>query len=134
MDNTPAGKSITVGALIDEAKTFDNFVVGPSNNLAFATAIAVANDPGKRGKYPSLYLYSDSGLGKTHLLHAVANGINDKYPELLVCLITARDFMKEMINHIKNKSLDKFQKKYSEKIDVLMIDDIHELNNKQGTK
>jgi chromosomal replication initiator protein len=134
MDNTPAGKSITVGALIDEAKTFDNFVVGPSNNLAFATAIAVANDPGKRGKYPSLYLYSDSGLGKTHLLHAVANGINDKYPELVVCLITARDFMKEMINHIKNKSLDKFQKKYSEKIDVLMIDDIHELSNRQGTQ
>lgn len=134
MDNAPTGNSITVGALIDQSKTFDNFVVGPSNNLAFATAIAVANDPGKRGKYPSLYLYSDSGLGKTHLLHAVANGINDKYPELIVCLITARDFMKEMINHIKNKSLDKFQKKYSEKIDVLMIDDIHELNNKQGTQ
>lgn len=134
MDNSQVTNSITVGALIDQSKTFDNFVVGPSNNLAFATAIAVANDPGKRGKYPSLYLYSDSGLGKTHLLHAVANGINEKYPDLIVCLITARDFMKEMINHIKNKSLDKFQKKYSEKIDVLMIDDIHELNNKQGTQ
>lgn len=135
MNNSSASnQSLTVGALIDEHKTFDNFVVGPSNNLAFATAIAVSNDPGKRGKYPSLYLYSDSGLGKTHLLHAVANGIQDRYPELVVCLITARDFMKEMINHIKNKSLDKFQKKYSEKIDVLMIDDIHELNNKQGTQ
>ncbi len=122
------------GILIDPNKTFDNFIVGPSNHLAFATAIAVSDAPGKRGKYPCLYIYSSSGLGKTHLLHSVANGIKVENPELVICLITARDFMKEMINSIRDKRLPEFQKKYSETIDILMIDDIHELKNKQGTQ
>lgn len=120
--------------LIDPNKTFDNFIVGPSNQLAFATAIAVSDTPGKPGKYPCLYIHSDSGLGKTHLLHSVANGIKEKCPELVITLITAREFMKEMINAIQIKKLPEFQKKYSETIDVLMIDDIHELKNKQGTQ
>lgn len=119
---------------IDPKKTFNCFVVGPSNNMAYATAKAVAKAPGKAGKYPSLYIYSDSGLGKTHLLHAVANEIIETFPALVVCLITARDFMKEMINAMQANNIAEFQKKYSEKIDVLMIDDIHELKNKKGTQ
>lgn len=119
---------------IDRGKTFDNFIVGPSNNLAFATACAVADSPGKTGKYPCLYLYSDSGLGKTHLLHAVANGIADKHPNLSICLISARDFMKELINAFKDKKISEFQRKYTERVDVLMIDDIHELKNKISTQ
>jgi chromosomal replication initiator protein len=126
----PVQSSLT----IDPSKTFDNFIVGPSNNLAFATALAVADGPGNKGKYPSLYFYSTSGLGKTHLLHAVGNSIKENFPELVICLITARDFMKEMISAIQNKDLPRFQKKYSETIDVLLIDDIHELNNKKGTQ
>lgn len=125
------------GYLIDHKKTFDNFIVGSSNNMAFATARAVAKEPsrpGSPGKYPSLYIHSDSGLGKTHLLHAVANGIRENFPSLTICLITARDFMKEMVDHIQANNLHGFQKKYSDKIDVLMIDDIHELKNKQGTQ
>lgn len=122
------------GESIDPAKTFDNFIVGPSNNLAFATACAVADDPGKAGKYPCVYFYSDSGLGKTHLLHAVANGIYKNHPELRICLISARDFMKELINAYKDKNLDKFQAKYTEYVDILMIDDIHELKNKNSTQ
>merc|ERR1711924_18642 len=108
------GKEGESGESIDPAKTFDNFIVGPSNNLAFATACAVADDPGKAGKYPCVYFYSDSGLGKTHLLHAVANGIYKNHPELRICLISARDFMKELINAYKDKNLDKFQAKYTE--------------------
>ena len=122
------------GILIDPNKTFENFIIGPSNNIACATAKAVANNPGKSGKYPSLYFYSDSGLGKTHLLHSVANTINNHHPSLIVCLITARDFMNEMIHSIQNNNISRFRKKYSEKIDVLMIDDIHELKDKQGTQ
>ncbi len=122
------------GILIDPNKTFENFIIGPSNNIACATAKAVANNPGKSGKYPSLYFYSDSGLGKTHLLHSVANTISNHYPSLIVCLITARDFMNEMIHSIQNNNISRFRKKYSEKIDVLMIDDIHELKDKQGTQ
>jgi len=122
------------GYSIDPSKTFENFIVGPSNNLAFATACAVADSPGKTGKYPSLYIYSDSGLGKTHLLHAVANGVFSKNPSLSVCLISARDFMKELINAYKDKALGEFQRKYTEQVDVLMIDDIHELKNKNSTQ
>ncbi len=122
------------GILIDPSKRFTNFVVGPSNNLANAAAIAISKNPGKSGKYPSLYMHSNSGLGKTHLLHAMANGIKDNYPHFVICLITARDFMKEMIDSIREERLHDFRKKYSEKVDVLMIDDIHELGGKEGTQ
>jgi chromosomal replication initiator protein len=123
--------------IIDPRKTFDNFIIGPSNNMAFVTMKAVAEEPSRPnqpGRYPSIYIYSNSGLGKTHLLHSVANKIFEKYPELNLCLITAREFMKEMIVSIQNNTLGSFQKKYSEKIDILMIDDIHELENKHGTQ
>ena len=120
--------------LIDHKKTFDNFIVGPSNNMAYATSKAVALNPGNQGKYPSLYLYSDSGLGKTHLLHAVANGIRQNHPALNIYMITGQDFTQEMVNSIQNNRLSEFQKKYTEKVDVLMIDDIHELKNKKGTQ
>jgi chromosomal replication initiator protein len=127
-------KDLYAGQTIDPKKTFDNFIVGPSNNLAFATACAVSDSPGKSGKYPCLYIYSDSGLGKTHLLHAAANGIKDNHLTMTICLITAREFMKELINAYKDKKLSEFQKKYSETVDVLMIDDIHELKNKNSTQ
>lgn len=122
------------GIIIDRSKTFENFIVGPTNNMAQAAAKAVAQTPGKNGKYPSIYVHSNSGLGKTHLLHAVANEINDRHPNLTVCLITARDFMEEMITLMKNNRINDFVKKYTEKIDVLMIDDVHELKNKEATQ
>ena len=125
------------GILIDKNKTFENFIVGPSNNMAFVTMQAVSLEPSRPnhpGRYPSIYIYSNSGLGKTHLLHSVANGINENFSNMNICLITARDFMKEMIDSIQNKSLPQFQEKYSENVDVLMIDDIHELENKHGTQ
>ncbi|MBK23829.1 MAG: chromosomal replication initiator protein DnaA [Halobacteriovorax sp.] len=122
------------GIQVDATKTFDNFIVGPENNMANATALSVAKNPGKSGKYPSLYIHSSPGLGKTHLLHAVANEIKSNHPHLVICLITAREFLKEMINSIRERNIDEFQKKYLEKVDVLMIDDIHELKNKEGTQ
>lgn len=120
--------------VIDKSKTFKNFVIGPSNNMAYAASVAIAKSPGKAGKYPSLYIHSNSGLGKTHLLHAMANGIQNQFPHYVICLITARDFMKEMIESIRNKQLAEFRQKYSDKVDVLMIDDVHELKGKEGTQ
>ncbi len=122
------------GILIDPVKKFTNFVVGPSNNMAYAAALAIAKHPGKAGKYPSLYIHSNSGLGKTHLLHAIANGAKENYPHYIICLITARDFMREMIDAIKAEQLHEFRKKYSEKVDILMIDDVHELKGREGTQ
>lgn len=122
------------GIRVDKEKNFDNFIVGPTNNIAQAAAKAIALNPGKNGKYPSLYIHSSSGLGKTHLLHAVANEIAERYPHYNVCLITTRDFMEEMISLIKVNKINDFFKKYTERVDVLMIDDIHELKNKEGTQ
>jgi chromosomal replication initiator protein len=120
--------------MIDPNKTFDTYVTGPSNNMAFSTALAVGQNPGKKGSYPSLYIHSGSGLGKTHLLHAVANEVNSRYPELVICLISSQDFIREMINSIQNNNMETFTKKYSEKVDVLMIDDVHEIKNKERTQ
>ncbi|MBI2521427.1 MAG: chromosomal replication initiator protein DnaA [Bdellovibrio sp.] len=123
--------------LIDASKTFDNFIVGNSNAIAHATAIAVANEPSRQGKqckYQCLYIHSGSGLGKTHLLHAIANKVKELYPNLVVALVTARDFTKEMVNSIHDKTMPDFQKKYSEIVDILMVDDIHELRNKPATQ
>lgn len=123
-----------VEIVIDPKKTFETYVTGPSNNMAFSTALAVGQNPGKKGSYPSLYIHSGSGLGKTHLLHAVANEVRDRYPELVICLISAQDFIREMINCIQTGKMNDFTKKYSEKVDVLMIDDVHEIKNKERTQ
>ncbi|RLA63130.1 MAG: chromosomal replication initiator protein DnaA [Epsilonproteobacteria bacterium] len=122
------------GIEIDHTKTFSNFIVGPSNNVAVAAGQAVAKNPGKNGKYPSLYFYSPSGLGKTHLLHAVANGIKENHPSLRIKLTTGRDFMMQMVDAFQNGTINKFRQNYPDKVDVLMIDDIHELKNKDATQ
>ncbi len=120
------------GKTVDTKKTFDNFVVGPSNNLAHASSVAVTKNPGK--VYSSLYIHGNSGLGKTHLLHAVANKISEDFPALKIYITTANEFMSEMIAAMKEQDIQSFRKKYSEMIDVLMIDDIHELKNRTGTQ
>lgn len=120
--------------IIDPNKTFQSFIVGPSNNMAYSAARAVANEPGNRGSYPTLYIYSGSGLGKTHLLHAVANEIKVNYPELVICLISTKEFMSEMISAMQNNSMPEFMRRYTERVDLLMIDDIHEIKNKETTQ
>lgn len=125
-DNKNFGQKIHVN------KTFDNFIVGPSNNMAQAFAISVAKEPGNI--YPQLYLYGNSGLGKTHLLHAICNHIANTKPHLKICITTANAFMSEMIMAIQDKRDGLFRRKYTELIDILIIDDIHELKNKQRTQ
>ena len=126
-----------LGNKIDDKKTFDNFIVGPSNNMAHAFSVAVAKEPGK--VYPQLYIYGNSGLGKTHLLHAICNHIKDENPRCRINLTTATDFMSEMIMAIQNNKTgdDKFaefRRKYTDLVDVLIIDDIHELAGKARTQ
>ena len=121
----------------DTSKTFDNFIVGPSNNMAHAFGIAVSKDPGK--VYPQLYIYGNSGLGKTHLLHAICNYATDKKPYLRICFTTANEFMSEMVLAIqsttgKENKIAEFRRKYTELVDILIIDDIHELKNKTRTQ
>jgi chromosomal replication initiator protein len=117
---------------IDPKKTFETFVIGPSNNMAYASCYAVAKNPGKT--YPTVYLHSKSGLGKTHLLHGVSNYIKTTFPELRVYLTTAQKFLQEMVEAVKEQKIEDFRKKYTDQLDVLIIDDIHELKNRQGTQ
>lgn len=122
---------------IDRSKTFDNFVVGPSNNMAYAFSLAVAKDPGS--VYPQLYIHGNSGLGKTHILHALCNHIAANKPHLRICFTNANEFMSEMVVAIQgttgnDNKISEFRRKYTELVDVLIIDDVHELKNKTRTQ
>ncbi|MDH4466749.1 MAG: chromosomal replication initiator protein DnaA [Bacteriovoracaceae bacterium] len=124
--------SLPGGQSIDKKRIFSNFIVGPSNNLAHAAAVAVAKNPGNI--YQSLYIHGNSGLGKTHLLHAIANYVLEQKPTERIFITTATEFMSEMIAAMQEKSIHIFRKKYYELVDILMIDDIHELKNREGTQ
>ena len=117
---------------VDIHKTFANFIIGPSNNIAHALAMAVAKDPGKT--YPALYVYGNSGLGKTHLIHAIANCVQNTNPTMRISITSANKFMNEMIQAMQSQKFPEFRQKYVEKTDLLIIDDIHELKNRTGTQ
>lgn len=116
--------------------TFDNFVVGRSNQLAQAASIAVADNPGEI--YNPLFIYGGVGLGKTHLLHAIGNRVKEKKPELKVLYVSSETFMNDMIESIRNVSMNSrsttdFRNKYRTN-DLLLIDDIQFLQKKEGTQ
>lgn len=110
--------------------TFDNFVVGSSNQFAHATAQAVAAEPGR--KYNPLLIYGGVGLGKTHLIHAIANHLGNG-KNLLLHSMTSQNFEHEMISHLRAGSLDQFRAKYRA-VDVLLIDDVHFWSGKERTQ
>lgn len=110
---------------------FDNFVVGSSNSLAYAAAQAVCNRPGFA--YNPLFIYGQSGLGKTHLMHAIGNDIKQKNPKSVVLYQTADRFVNEFINAIRFDKIHKFKQKY-QNIDVLLIDDVQFISNKDQTQ
>ena len=116
---------------INKKQRFDNFVVGNSNRFATAAAQAVANDPGNT--YNPLFIYGNSGLGKTHLMHAIGNAILEADPNAKVKYITSEAFTNEIINAIQNHTVKDFQEKYRT-IDCLIIDDIQFLENKERTQ
>lgn len=111
--------------------TFENFVVGKSNELAYAAAQAVAEEPGK--KYNPLFIYGGVGLGKTHLLQAIGHAILKKNPKTKVVYTNAEKFTNEFVNALRTKTIDKFKKMYRE-IDVLLVDDIQFIAGKEGTQ
>ncbi|HKL94711.1 MAG TPA: chromosomal replication initiator protein DnaA, partial [Clostridia bacterium] len=119
-----------------EKYTFDYFVQGKGNEFALAAAKAVAENPG--AKYNPLYIYSNVGLGKTHLLHAIGNYLKKNSPRTKVLYINSESFINELIDVIRRSSEDKelnarFREKYRS-VDVLMIDDIQFLAGKEGTQ
>ena len=111
--------------------TFASFVSGKSNELAHAASLAVAENPGE--DYKILYLYGGVGLGKTHLMHAIANYILKNNPKANVLYVTSEEFTNEYVNSIRNNTTYKFRDKYRS-LDVLLIDDIQFLADKESTQ
>ncbi len=116
---------------INPKYTFDNFVVGQSNRFAHAASVAVADDPGEA--YNPLFIYGGVGLGKTHLMNAIANAIKEKDPDSKIILTTSENFTTEVIEAIARKKTMELRNRMRT-VDVLMIDDIQFLSNKQATQ
>lgn len=110
---------------------FDNFVVGKSNNYAYAAAKKVAEDPGK--SYNPLYIYGKSGLGKTHLLKAIENEMKSRNPEAKIIYITSENFTNDLVFHLRNKTMYEFREKYRN-CDALLMDDIQFIAQKEQTE
>ena len=111
--------------------TFDNFIVGPSNLMAHSAAIAVSKTPGQ--VYNPLFLYGPPGVGKTHLLYAIANGIRKQMPDCNVVYIKGDQFTNELIDAIKSGKNIEFRSKYRE-ADLFLIDDIQFIAGKESTQ
>lgn len=135
--NSEASSSIVINdVILSRNYTFDNFVVGNSNRLAHAAAFAVANNPGKI--YNPLYIYGGVGLGKTHLLQAIAHYLVKNTPSLSIIYTTTEKFTNEVIYAIQNAQsnsdiIDRFRRHYRT-IDVLLIDDVQFLAGKERTQ
>lgn len=137
---SPAGGSVSsepakeaVGAAIDKkvTYTFDNFIVGPSNNLAFAAAKAVAKK--QHEKYNPLFIYGESGLGKTHLLSAIRFEMQNNFPGINIIYIPAETFTNEFLHSISMNNVESFDEKYRS-ADALLIDDIQFIAGKEQTE
>jgi len=129
----PDGESSS--SLLNPKYTFDAFVVGASNRFAHAAAFAVAESPAKA--YNPLFIYGDSGLGKTHLLHAIGHYSQQLYPEIRVRYVSSEEFVNDFINTVGSQTTSNtlrpaFQRRYRE-VDILMIDDIQFLQGKDAT-
>lgn len=117
--------------MLNPRYTYDSFVVGATNQFAYAASLGVCENPGNQ--YNPLFLYGDSGLGKTHLMHAMGHKILEKFSRMKVVYITSEKFTNEMINAIRDGTTEAFRAKYRS-VDVLMVDDIQFLSNKVSTQ
>ena len=132
INNNEETESVAVhDAHLNPKYTFDTFVVGKNNDIAHATALAVAEDPGSYGN--PLFIYGGAGLGKTHLLHSVAHYILAKNPNYRIIYVTSEDFTNELVFSIAHKQTEAFKNKYRN-IDMLLIDDIQFIVNKESTQ
>ncbi len=118
-------------ARLNPKYTFDTFVIGAGNRFAHAAAVAVAEAPARA--YNPLFVYGDSGLGKTHLLHAIGDYARSLYPNVRVKYVNSEEFTNDFINSIRDDKAASFQRRYRD-MDVLLIDDIQFLSGKMQTQ
>ena len=120
-----------LSALLTTRYTFSTFVVGSNNRLAHAAALSVAERPGH--SYNPLFVYGGSGLGKTHLMHAIGHAVIARHPKKRVAYATSEKFTNDFINSIRAQKGEEFRERYR-RIDVLLIDDIQFIAGKEGTQ
>lgn len=125
------GESPPATSQLSGRYTFGNFVIGKSNELAAAAAQAVADAPGK--VYNPLFIYGQTGLGKTHLMQAVAHEILQRSPRIRLAFIGTEQFTNELVGSIQGRTTQEFRRRYRE-IDLLLVDDIHFLKGKEATQ
>lgn len=131
-DDRPVTQSApTHRTLINPINTFENFVVGSGCQLAHAASIAVANAPGRA--YNPLFVFGETGLGKTHLMHAVAHQMLANNPKARIAYVSTEKFTNEFIHAIRENKLTKFRQ-YYRNVDALLVDDIHFLSGKESTQ
>ncbi|MGJ8653289.1 MAG: chromosomal replication initiator protein DnaA [Opitutaceae bacterium] len=118
-------------ALLNPRNTFENLVVGSGNQLAHAASIAVANAPGRA--YNPLFVFGETGLGKTHLMHSVAHQMLVNNPKAKIAYVSTEKFTNEFIHAIRENKLTNFRK-YYRNLDALLVDDIHFLSGKESTQ
>jgi len=124
------GKEETFSGL-NQKYTFDAFVIGPGNRFAHAASVAVSESPAKQ--YNPLFIYGPTGLGKTHLLHSIANATIKRHPEFKVLYISSEKFTNQLISAIQTKTTPQFRAKYRS-LDLLLIDDVHFIAEKNSTQ
>lgn len=124
----PQNKNLFFGSM---EYTFDTFVVGKSNQFAYNAAIAVSDKPASH--YNPLFIYGPSGLGKTHLLYAIANRLHQNFPEMRICYVKGDQFTNELVQAIQNTATSQFQEKYRE-CDLLLMDDVQFIAGKEQTQ
>ncbi len=124
----PAAAAAGFGLRLNELYTFDNFIIGPSNRVAAASARAVANDPGRA--YNPLFLHGSVGLGKTHLLHAVCHAFLSGRGGQRICFLSCEEFTNEFVQALQRHDLETFRQRFRN-VDLLVIDDIHFLVGKE---
>ncbi|NUU19009.1 chromosomal replication initiator protein DnaA [Cellulomonas humilata] len=129
-DDRPNRRQPAEPARLNPKYLFETFVIGSSNRFAHAAAVAVAEAPAKA--YNPLFIYGDSGLGKTHLLHAIGHYAQNLYPSVRVRYVNSEEFTNDFINSISEGKAGAFQRRYRE-VDVLLIDDIQFLQGKEQT-
>jgi len=116
-------------AALNERYTFDQFVIGKSNELAAAAANAIAQAPGKI--YNPFFIYGDTGLGKTHLMHAVGHALYERDPSIRITYVGTEQFTNDLVASIQNRTTADFRRRYRE-TDLLLIDDVHFLKGKEA--
>ena len=117
---------------LNERYSFESFVIGKSNELAAAAAHAVAEAPGKT--YNPLFIYGATGLGKTHLMQAIAHAVCLRSPETQVLYVGAEQFINEVIESIHSRTMPEFRRRYRSDVDLFLVDDVHFLEGKEMTQ